>query len=118
MNKARDKVESFGVKLSPSLQPDSTTHIVGRTRNTPPILEGLVHGKYIVAESYVDALVVAMTATAAPGSTNTRVLKSPMEIDFDGNLPDPMEHVPPPGKEPLPRPSEFLTACRTSRERV
>jgi hypothetical protein len=108
MQKVRDKIESFGVKLSPTLEPDSTTHIVGRTRNTPPILEGLVRGKYIVAESYMDALVAAMTAKAAPGSTNTQVLKSPLEIDFDGNLPDPMEHVPPPGKEPQPRPSEFL----------
>jgi hypothetical protein len=108
MNAVREKVEPFGVNLSPTLQPDSTTHIVGRTRNTPPILEGLVRGKYIVAESYIDALVAAMTATASPGSTATQALKSPLEMDFDANLPDPMEHVPPPGREPLPRPAEFL----------
>lgn len=103
----RDKIERFGVKLSPTLDADSTTHVVGRTRNTPAILEGLVRGKYIVSDSFIDALVLAMTPAAAPGSTE-QALKSPLERDFDSNFPDPMEYVPPPGKEPLPRPSEFL----------
>lgn len=80
----------------------STTHVVHSKRNTPKGLQALINGKYIVADSFVDALIYATTPTDLDQDESL----SPLEEDFDGNWPDAIQHVPPKGKEPNERPVE------------
>jgi hypothetical protein len=81
---------------------DQTTHVVQSKRNTAKGLQALVNGKYIVDQSYVDALVYAAT----PSDLENLESLSPLEADFDTTWPDPSLHLPPPGKEPMQRPPE------------
>src|SRR5688572_27886280 len=80
----------------------TTTHVVQSKRNTAKGLQALINGKHIIQESYIDALVYAAT----PDDLNNIESLSPLEQDFDSALPDPAPHLPPPGKEPVPRPAE------------
>ncbi len=59
-------------------------------------------GKYLVSESYLDALEYAATPTNLSQEENLSLL----ETDFDSSWPDPKDHLPPPGKEPTIRPVE------------
>ncbi|KAL8628870.1 hypothetical protein Q9189_005410 [Teloschistes chrysophthalmus] len=58
--------------------------------------------KYIVTESFIDALIYATVPTDLDHDESL----SPLEEDFDKNWPDAMQHVPPRGKEPNERPIE------------
>jgi hypothetical protein len=80
---------------------DHTTHVVQRKRNTAKGLQALVNGKYIVDDSYIDALVYAAT----PGDLENDESLCPLETDFESAWPDPNQHLPPPGKEPTQRPA-------------
>jgi hypothetical protein len=80
---------------------DKTTHVVQNKRNTAKGLQALVNGKYIVQDSYVDALVYAAT----PQDLENLESLSPLEENFDAAWPHPVEHLPPPGKEPVQRPA-------------
>lgn len=60
----------------------------------------MVLGLYVVSEDYVDAIVAA----ASDGAGGAAVL----EVDFNGNWPNPMEYVPPSSKEPVPRPAQLF----------
>jgi hypothetical protein len=75
--------------------------VLATKRNTPKGLQALINGKYIVTESYIDAIVYAAT----PEVLDYAQSLSPLEQDFDGSWPDPMEHLPPQGKEPTTRPA-------------
>jgi hypothetical protein len=97
----RQKLESADVKLSTGFQGGYTTHVVAAKRNAPVVLEGLVAGCFIVTEDYIEA--IAQACSPAGGSK-----RAPLEVDFDLNWPDHMNHVPPPSKEPIPRDATYL----------
>ncbi|KAL3457902.1 hypothetical protein BJX64DRAFT_237817 [Aspergillus heterothallicus] len=90
----RSKLEEFDIKTIEEYL-DTTTHIVQTKRNTAKGLQALVNGKYIVNESFVDALIYAAT----PIDLENLESLSPLETDFDGSWPDATQHLPPPGKE-------------------
>jgi hypothetical protein len=98
----RSRVEDLDIKTIIPYVVGHTTHVVQSKRNTAKGLQALVNGKYIVQDSYIDALVYAAT----PSDLENLESLSPLETDFDAAWPDPTEHLPPPGKEAVPRPAE------------
>lgn len=76
--------------------------MVQNKRNTAKGLQALVNGRYIVQDSYLDAVVYAAT----PSDLENLESLSPLESDFDSAWPDATEHLPPAGKEPVNRPAE------------
>ncbi|KAK9638641.1 hypothetical protein HCH54_009486 [Aspergillus fumigatus] len=98
----RSRLEDLDIKTIIPYVVGHTTHVVQSKRNTAKGLQALVNGKYIVQDSYIDALVYAAT----PSDLETLESLSPLETDFDAAWPDPTEHLPPPGKEAVPRPAE------------
>ncbi|KAJ5496180.1 hypothetical protein N7463_008167 [Penicillium fimorum] len=97
----RSRLEDLDIKTVMDYIVDHTTHVVQRKRNTAKGLQALVNGKYIVDDSYIDALVYAAT----PGDLENVESLCPLETDFELAWPDPNQHLPPPGKEPTQRPA-------------
>lgn len=100
--RVRSRVEDLDIKTIVPYVVDHTTHVVQKKRNTAKGLQALVNGKYIVQDSYIDALVYAAT----PSDLENLESLSPLEADFDTAWPDAMAHLPPPGKETVQRPKE------------
>lgn len=98
----QDRLKPLGIKAISDFVPDYTTHVVAAKRNTPKGLQGLICGKHLVSESYLDALEYAATPTNLDQEEDS----SPLERDFDKSWPAPKDHLPPPGKEPTLRPVE------------
>ncbi|KAJ9268296.1 hypothetical protein DTO212C5_5624 [Paecilomyces variotii] len=98
----RSRLEDLDIKTIIPYVVGKTTHVVQNKRNTAKGLQALINGQYIVQDSYVDALVYAAT----PGDLENIESLSPLEENFDAAWPDPSEHLPPPGKEPIQRPPE------------
>ncbi|KAE8355712.1 hypothetical protein BDV28DRAFT_128466 [Aspergillus coremiiformis] len=98
----RSRLEDLDIKTVIPYVAGKTTHVVQSKRNTAKGLQALVNGKYIVANSYIDALVYAAT----PSDLENLESLSPLEVDFESAWPDPTEHLPPPGKELVLRPAE------------
>jgi hypothetical protein len=96
------RVESLDIKAVGDFSSDNTTHVVVNKRNTAKGLQGLVAGKYLVAESFIDALEYGATPQNLSQDENLSLL----ETDFDSAWPNPEDHLPPPGKEPTIRPAE------------
>ncbi|KAJ5757254.1 uncharacterized protein N7511_007436 [Penicillium nucicola] len=97
----RSRLEDLDIKTIIDYLVDHTTHVVQSKRNTAKGLQALVNGKYIVNDSYIDAVVYAAT----PGDLENLESLCPLEIDFESSWPDPNEHLPPAGKEPVNRPA-------------
>jgi hypothetical protein len=97
----RSRLEDLDIKTVIDYLVDHTTHVVQSKRNTAKGLQALVNGKYIVNDSYIDAVVYAAT----PGDLENLESLCPLEIDFESSWPDPNEHLPPAGKEPVNRPA-------------
>ncbi|CRG83473.1 DNA damage response protein RcaA [Talaromyces islandicus] len=98
---ARSRLEELDIKtIIPYVE--KTTHVIQNKRNTAKGLQALINGKYIVQDSFIDALVYAAT----PGDLETAESLSPLETDFDANWPDAGPYLPPAGKEPVQRPAE------------
>ncbi|TQS37609.1 hypothetical protein Golomagni_01911 [Golovinomyces magnicellulatus] len=88
--------DPLDIKILVDYEPNHTTHVVARKRNTAKGLHALIDGKYIVySDTFIDALVRA--TFSKDGNL------SPLEVDFDGNFPDPMKYLPPKGDEPSQR---------------
>jgi hypothetical protein len=102
----RKKVEHAEIKLVTEYVSSQTTHVIGKKRNTPPGLQVLLQGRWLLAHSFVDAMA---KATTSPGrDTNGIDLPCPLEIDFEGNWPREEEHILPAAGEPNPKPNEYL----------
>ena len=101
---ARSRLEELDIKTIVPYITDATTHVVAAKRNTAKGLQALINGKYIVDNSYLDALVYATT----PGNFDEPESVSPLEEDYVANWPSPREYLPPPGREPGQRPSELF----------
>ena len=100
----RSRLEDLDIKAITHYIIDKTTHVVASKRNTAQGLQALINGKYIVTDSFVDAVVY----TATPGDLDEPESLSPLEEDFDANWPGALQHLPPRSKEPSQRPSEFF----------
>ena len=61
-----------------------------------------------MTEAFLDALETASLSSTSATSPDGVPLRSPLEEDFDANWPDPLQYAPPPGKEPVPRPANYL----------
>lgn len=96
----RARLEPLDVKAIIPYIIGKTTHVVGQKRNTPVGLQALINAKYIVTNSFVDALVNATGPVEAGDGSST----SPLEEDFEAAWPDPVQYLPPRGQEPIERP--------------
>jgi len=108
MAKIRQALRFADIKLSTKFGGVGVTHVVATKRNLPMVLEGLIAGCFIVTDEYINDL--AKASTRINGSQ-----KAPLEVDFDAHWPDPTRYVPPPSKEPIPRPDEYFAP---NKERV
>ncbi|KAI9785217.1 MAG: hypothetical protein M1835_003383 [Candelina submexicana] len=109
----RERLEPLDIKVIIPYTIEHTTHVVASKRNTAKGLQALINGKYIVTDSFINALVYAGT----PQSTEDGERSSLLEVDFDAHWPDPMKYLPAPGKEPSERPAAFF-APNTARSSV
>lgn len=100
----RNKLEKLDVKTIVSWAND-TSHVVAGKRNTGLGLQALINGRHIVTVDYVDAIVAA---TVKPPQ-DADVPFSPLELDFEGNFPDPLDYLPPHANEPVDRPPRMFT---------
>ncbi|KAH0848025.1 DNA damage response protein RcaA [Fonsecaea pedrosoi] len=98
----QERVRDLDIKAISDFSSENTTHVVASKRNTAKGLLALVNAKYLVTESYLDAL----DYVASPATLSQEVNLSPLETDFDSAWPHPKDHLPPPGKEPTIRPAE------------
>lgn len=98
----RSRLEDLDIKTIIPFVVGYTTHVVQNKRNTAKGLQALVNGKYIIRETFIDALVYAAT----PSDLDNLESLSPLEADFDSAWPDAMEHLPAPGREAVVRPTE------------
>lgn len=99
--RVRSRLEPLDIKTIIPYLVEHTTHVVQSKRNTAKGLQALINGKYIVQSSYIDALVYA----TSPSDLENEESLSPLEIDYESAWPDPTEHLPPPGNEPVSRAS-------------
>ncbi|KAJ0377947.1 hypothetical protein COL26b_003865 [Colletotrichum chrysophilum] len=97
LSRLRADVEQLDIKLTSEYDVEHTTHVVVKKRNTSKGLQALVNGKYIVTDSFVDAIVAA--ATSEPTAICA------LEDNFDSSWPDALTHLPPRGGEPVERPN-------------
>lgn len=108
---AKSRLEDLDIKTILPYVIAKTTHVVSGKRNTAKGLQALINGKYIVADSFIDALIFATT----PGDLDEPESLCPLEEDFDANWPNELDHLPPKSKEPNERPKEFF---RPNPERI
>lgn len=98
----QDRCKKLGIKAIADFVPDATTHMIAAKRNTSKGLQALINGKWLVSESFVEALEVAASPTTLSQDENP----SSLELDFDTAWPREKDFLPPPGKEPTVRPIE------------
>ncbi|KAH6620498.1 DNA damage response protein RcaA [Boeremia exigua] len=82
-----------------------TTHVVSQKRNLPRVLSGLVAGKHIVTEEFLEAVIERATSTQ---DSEFGYVPSPLEESYDDQWPKEEEYTPPTATEPVPRPQEML----------
>ncbi|KAK4984110.1 hypothetical protein LTR50_006797 [Elasticomyces elasticus] len=99
-----ERLELLDVKCTIEYIVAQTSHVVAAKRNTPKCLQALINGKYVVVDSYIEAIVAA----AAPRTEKGEPTPSLLETDFDANWPNASEFLPGVGKEPVPRPAELF----------
>ena len=102
----RKKLEQAEVKLITEYVSSQTTHVIGKKRNTPPGLQALLQGRWLLAYSFVDALARATTKPDRDADGNSR--PCPIEEDFKTNWPEEEDHILPAALEPNPKPNEYL----------
>ena len=101
----RAQLHALDIKTTMEFVFGKTTHVVTQKRNLPRVLSGLVAGKHIITEEFLDAVVnAAITGTDSEGG----YVPSQLEEDFDNRWPKEEEYVPPTATEPVPRPQEML----------
>ena len=96
----RSRLEELDIKVIISYLIRATTHVIAGKRNTAKGLQALINGKFIVADSFIDALVYAAT----PSNLDEAESLSPLEENFEQHWPNALEHLPARSKEPSERP--------------
>ncbi|KAL6876511.1 hypothetical protein J3F83DRAFT_726053 [Trichoderma novae-zelandiae] len=99
----KERFEQLDIKLLTDYHVKHTTHVISKKRNTAKGLQALINGKYIVTESFLDAI---SSATEVSGRADSQEPSS-LETDFDKFWPDAMEHLPPRGGEPVQHPDKL-----------
>ncbi|KAH6615435.1 hypothetical protein B0J18DRAFT_402392 [Chaetomium sp. MPI-SDFR-AT-0129] len=97
----RDDLEQLDIKYSADYGAD-TTHVVSKKRNTSKCLQALIDGKYVVIDSFINAIV---DAADVPEDAEEG-MPSMLEEDFEASWPTALDHLPPRGEEPVERPPE------------
>ncbi|KAK4241160.1 hypothetical protein C8A03DRAFT_30641 [Achaetomium macrosporum] len=97
----RDSLEQLDIKYSAEYERD-TTHVVSKKRNTSKGLQALINGKYIVTDSFINAIV---DAAVIPDDTEVGT-SSALEENFEAAWPNAIDHLPPRGEETADRPPE------------
>ncbi|KAM0329286.1 hypothetical protein ACHAQA_004591 [Verticillium albo-atrum] len=101
-SRLRDVLEQLDIKFTFDYNIQHTTHVVAKKRNTSKGLQALINGRYIVTDSFVDAIVAATLPPDGAEPTDA----SALEQDFQTYWPNPLEHLPPRGGEPVERPPD------------
>ncbi|KAF3342414.1 hypothetical protein VD0002_g7543 [Verticillium dahliae] len=108
----RDMLEQLDIKFTFDYNIQHTTHVVAKKRNTSKGLQALINGRYIVTDSFVDAIVAA----ALPPDGTEATDASALEQDFQAYWPNPLEHLPPRGGEPVERPPDAYAPDEARKE--
>ncbi|KAK4460027.1 hypothetical protein QBC42DRAFT_110797 [Cladorrhinum samala] len=95
----RDDLEQLDIKYSAEYEA-GTTHVVSKKRNTSKGLQALINGKYVVTDSFIRAVVDAAMLPSSPEEGYS----CPLEEDFEGAWPNPLDHLPPRGEETVDEP--------------
>ncbi|KAL7924082.1 hypothetical protein ACQKWADRAFT_287204 [Trichoderma austrokoningii] len=101
----QERFEQLDIKLLTDYSIKHTTHVISKKRNTAKGLQALINGKYIVTESFLDAV----SSVTAPLDAGDGQESSYLERDFDEYWPKAMDHLPPRGNEPMQHPDELYT---------
>lgn len=105
-SKARSaQLHALDIKTTTDFLFGKTTHVVTQKRNLPRVLSGLVAGKHIVTETFLDRILERATSVT---DTDFGYVPSPLEESFDEQWPKEDEYMPPTATEPVPRPQEML----------
>lgn len=102
----RQKLEPADIKIITEYISSQTTHVIGKKRNTSPGLQALLQGRWLLADSFVDAMAKATAKPGANGGGNE--LPCPLEEDLEKNWPQEEDHILAAGAEPNPRPNDYL----------
>ena len=110
----RARLKSVDVKLATEYVTNQTTHMIAKKRNTANGLQALVQAKWLVTDSFADALskVCERNETETDGSPRTSLL----EEDFDAHWPKEDTFIVPIGGEPVTRPDHYLKPDPTRAE--
>lgn len=103
---AQKLLEGTGVKMVKEYMSNETTHVVGRKRNTPHVLQGLLQARWVVTFAWVDALGAAVRREGTDANGDPK--DSGLEEDFDAHWPREADYPIPIAGEPQPRPDELL----------
>jgi hypothetical protein len=105
-SKARSaQLHALDIKTTTDFVFGKTTHVVTQKRNLPRVLSGLVAGKHIVTDAFLDILLERATPVT---DSDFGYVPSPLEESFDEQWPKEDEYMPPTATEPVPRPQEML----------
>ncbi|EME48428.1 hypothetical protein DOTSEDRAFT_48911 [Dothistroma septosporum NZE10] len=110
----KKKLEVADIKLSTEYLMNETTHVVAKKRNTAAGLQALVQARWLVTESFVNALadIVKPQRQAEDGSPGVSLL----EEDVDANWPKEADYIVPTGGEPVSRPNGYYKPEATRAE--
>lgn len=108
----KERFEQLDIKLLTDYNVKHTTHVVSKKRNTAKGLQALINGKYIVTETFLDAI---SSVTELPDGAESQESSS-LESDFDKFWPNAMDHLPPRGSEPVQHPDEVYAPNDSRRE--
>jgi len=93
--KLRGQLEQLDIKYTADFDVNAVTHVISKKRNTAKCLQGLIYAKHITTDSFIDAI---LQAAETPESEDDSE-KSALENDFDNAWPNPLDHLPPRGKD-------------------
>ncbi|KAL7908830.1 hypothetical protein GGI35DRAFT_414515 [Trichoderma velutinum] len=99
----KERFEQLDIKLLTDYSVKHTTHVISKKRNTAKGLQALINGKYIVTETFLDAISSVTELSNGADSQES----SSLETDFDKFWPNAMEHLPTRGSEPVQHPDEM-----------
>ncbi|UKZ75337.1 hypothetical protein TrVFT333_003018 [Trichoderma virens FT-333] len=108
----KERFEQLDIKLLTDYSVKHTTHVISKKRNTAKGLQALINGKYIVTETFLDA--ISSVTELSDGADSQE--SSSLETDFDKFWPNAMEHLPPRGSEPVQHPDEMYAPDDRRRE--
>ncbi|KAH0530605.1 hypothetical protein TsFJ059_005210 [Trichoderma semiorbis] len=99
----KERFEQLDIKLLTDYSVKHTTHVISKKRNTAKGLQALINGKYIVTETFLDAISSVTELSNGADSQES----SSLETDFDKFWPNALEHLPTRGSEPVQHPDEM-----------